>query len=200
MGKSKATFFCPYIFHLYHIDECLLQGKKDFRTAEALLKHNVEPEEEDESEALEDSERKSLSSKEIQEIQRQEFSRLKKSSNGKRGSPVVKDLVEQRKTSTLLDLMERNYQTIANNLKDIRAREYAQGELIRPLCKKLGKVKPNELEAVINNLPTRKKVNELEAKNSFLLEKANKLRAELKEQRKEHQEVIDKLNSALLFN
>ena len=43
-------------------------------------------------------------------------------------------------------------------------------------------------------------MDELEAKNSFLLEKANKLRAELKERKKEHQEAIDKLNSALLFN
>ena len=24
MGKSKATPLCPYIFHLYHMDECLL--------------------------------------------------------------------------------------------------------------------------------------------------------------------------------
>ena len=47
MGKSKATPLCPYIFHLYHMDECLLQGEKDYRIAEALLKHNVEPEEEE---------------------------------------------------------------------------------------------------------------------------------------------------------
>ena len=57
-----------------------------------------------------------------------------------------------------------------------------------------------ELEAAINNLPTQKKVDELEAKNNFLLEKVNKLKAELKEQKKEHQEAIDKLNSALLWN
>ena len=43
-------------------------------------------------------------------------------------------------------------------------------------------------------------MDELEAKNSFLLEKANKLKAKLKEQKNEHQEAIDKLNSALLFN
>ena len=96
--------------------------------------------------------------------------------------------------------MEQNYQAIANNLKDIRAREYTQRELIRALCKKLGKVKPDELEVTIDNLPTRKKVDELEAKNSFLLEKANKLKAELKEEKKEHEEAIDELNSILLFN
>ena len=57
-----------------------------------------------------------------------------------------------------------------------------------------------ELEAAISNLPTQKKVDELEAKNSFLLEKVNKLKAELKEQKKEHQEAIVKLNSVLLCN
>ena len=31
MGKSKATPLYPYFFHLYHTDECLLQGeKKDY--------------------------------------------------------------------------------------------------------------------------------------------------------------------------
>ena len=69
MEKSKAIALCPYIFHLYHTDECLLQGeKKDYQIAEAVLTHNVEPEEEDEPEASEDLERESLSSKEVQEI------------------------------------------------------------------------------------------------------------------------------------
>ena len=96
--------------------------------------------------------------------------------------------------------MEQNCWSIINNLKKIQAQEYAQKELIRALCKKLGKVKPEELEAAIDNLPTRKKVDELEARNSFLLKKANKLKVELNEEKKEHQEAIDKLNSALLFN
>ena len=69
MGKSKATPLCPYVFHLYHIDEYLLPSKKkDYQIAKALLKHNVEPKEEEEPEASEDSERESLSSKEVQEI------------------------------------------------------------------------------------------------------------------------------------
>ena len=37
MEKSKATPLCPYIFYLYHIDECLLQvKKKDYRMALGL--------------------------------------------------------------------------------------------------------------------------------------------------------------------
>ena len=79
---------------------------------------------------------------------------MKKSPCNKRGSPATKDLVERRKTPTLLEGAERNYQAIANNLKDIRDREHAQGELIRALCKKLGNIKPDELEAAIDGMPT----------------------------------------------
>ena len=43
-------------------------------------------------------------------------------------------------------------------------------------------------------------MDKLEAKNSFLLKKMNKLRADLKETRKDHHEAVDKLNAALQFN
>ena len=47
MGKSKATPICPYIFHLYHSHELLLLAeKKEYQIKEALLKHNVDFEEE----------------------------------------------------------------------------------------------------------------------------------------------------------
>ena len=52
----------------------------------------------------------------------------------------------------------------------------------------------------IDHLLTLKRMDELEAKNSFLLGKANKLKDKLQEEKKEHQEAIGKLNSALLFN
>ena len=33
MGKSKATPICPYVFHLYHLQELLLPAeKKEYRT------------------------------------------------------------------------------------------------------------------------------------------------------------------------
>ena len=40
--------------------------------------------------------------------------------------------------------------------------------------------------AMIDSLPTRKKVDELEAKNNFLLVKVNKLKNELDEQKVEN--------------
>ena len=43
-------------------------------------------------------------------------------------------------------------------------------------------------------------MDELEAKNSFLLEKTNKLQGDLKETMKDHHEAVDKLNVAHQFN
>ena len=55
MGRSKATPICPYIFHLYHSHELLLPAeKKEYRIKEALLKHNVESEGEEDPESPED--------------------------------------------------------------------------------------------------------------------------------------------------
>ena len=69
MGRSKATPLCPYVFHLYHTHKVLLPNeKKEYWIAEALLKHNIESEEEEIPEVLDDSDWESLSSKEIQEI------------------------------------------------------------------------------------------------------------------------------------
>ena len=55
------------------------------------------------------------------------------------------------------------------------------------------------MEAV-DNLPTQKKIDELEAKNDFLLEKVNKLKVELKEVKEDHQKVLNKLNVTLTFD
>ena len=80
MRKSKATPICPYIFHMYYTHDSLLPSeKKAYRIAEAFLKHNVEPKKEDEPKVSEDSEGESLSTREIQELQAQEPTRLKKS-------------------------------------------------------------------------------------------------------------------------
>ena len=43
-------------------------------------------------------------------------------------------------------------------------------------------------------------MDELEAKNAFLLKKASKTGAELKEVKKDHKKALDKLNAALAFN
>ena len=80
MDRSKATPICPYVFHLYYSHELLLQAeKKEYRIKEALVKHSVESEgeedpespkdPEEEEESSDDSECESLTSGEIREIQ-----------------------------------------------------------------------------------------------------------------------------------
>ena len=211
MGRSKAMPIYPYVFHLYHSHELLLPTEKEYRIKEALLKHNMEsegeeepenPEDPDEEESSDDSECESLTPSEIWEIQKQEAARLKKSPLNKRKQPPApkEPVVNKRKSPSPLDALERNYQTIANACREIWAREHEREALIQALCKRLGNVQPDELLETVDNLNSQKKVDELEAKNVFLHEKANKTGAELKEEKEEHKKALDKLNLSLAFN
>ena len=131
MGKSKATSICPYIFHLYHSHELLLPAEKEYRIQEALVKHNVESEEEedpdspanpDEEESLDDSDEcESLTPSEIREIQKQEAARLKKSPINKRKQPPApkEPVANKRKSPAPLEGPDRSYQVIAHALKEI---------------------------------------------------------------------------------
>ena len=129
MGKSKATLICPYVFHIYHLHEVLLPAeKKEYWIKEALLKHIVESEREEDPEEPEDSDesdRESLSSREIREIQKEDFAQMKKWPSSKRVSPAMKEPVVKRKTPTFLEGLDRSYQIIAHNLKEIRERKHA---------------------------------------------------------------------------
>ena len=115
MGKSKATSICLYVFHLYQSLELLLSAeKKEYRIQEALIKHNVESEEDDdpaspvnpdEEESSDDSECVSLTPCEIREIQKQDATRLKKSPINKRKQPPApKDPVSVSTTDSTVGL------------------------------------------------------------------------------------------------
>ena len=127
MGKSKATPICPYMFHLYHSHELLLQ--KEYRIKEALLKHNVEskgeedpesPANPDEEDSSDDSKCESLTPSEIREIQKQEAVRLKKSSLNKRKQPAPKEpIANKRKSPPPLEGPDWSYQVIAHAMKEI---------------------------------------------------------------------------------
>ena len=181
MGKSKATPICPYVFHLYQSHGLLLPAeKKEYRIQEALVKHNVESDEDedptslanpDEEGSSDDSDKcESLTPSEIREIQKQDASRLKKSPINKRKQPPApKDLVSsKRKSPAPMDAVERNYQTIAFACREIRAREREWEALIQEMCQRLGNIQPDELLGTIKNLPSQKRMEELEAKVSFL--------------------------------
>ena len=99
MGKSKATPICLYVFHLYHSHELLLPAeKKEYRIQKALVKHNMESEEEEnpdsptdpeEEESLDDSKCESLTPSEVREIKKQEAAQLNKSPINKRKQPLA---------------------------------------------------------------------------------------------------------------
>ena len=213
MGKSKATPICPYVFHLYQSHELLLPAeKKEYRIQEALAKHNVESDEDedpaspanpDEEGSSDDSDKcESLTPSEIQEIQKQDAAQLKKSPINKRKQPPApKDPVSsKRKSPAPVDAVERNYQTIAFACREIRAREREREALIQEMCQRLGNIQPNELLGTIEHLPSQKRMEELEAKVSFLQEKTKKASEELKEEKEAHRRAVDKLNLSLAFN
>ena len=213
MGKSKATPICPYIFHVYHSHELLLPAeKKEYRIKEALLKHNVDSEEEgdpdspanlDEEDSSDDlDECESLTPSEIREIQKQEAARLKKSPINKRKQPPTpKDPVpNKRKSPAPVDAAERSYQTIAVACREIRARKREREALIQEVCKRLGNVQPDELLEAIDHLPSQKRLEELEAKTAFLQEKSKKASEDLREEKEAHRKALDKLNLSLAFN
>ena len=213
MGKSKATPICPYIFHLYHAHELLLTAeKKEYRIQEALVRHNVESEEDDdpaspvnpeERESSDDSECESLTPSEIREIQKQEAARLKNSPVNKRKQPPAPKDPVKRKSPTpgdAVDAVERNYQTIAFACREIRVREQEREALIQEVCQRLGNVRPEKLLDAIEHLPSQKRMEELEAKVSFLQEKNKKTNEELKEEKEVHRKAVDKLNLSFAFN
>ena len=212
MGKSKAIPICPYIFHLYHSHELLLPAtKKEYRIQEALVKHNVESEEEeepdspanpDEEESSDDSECENLTPSEVRKIQKQEAARLKKSPINKRKQPLApkEPVANKRKSPAPLEGPDRSYQVIAHAMKEIREREREQQGLIRAMCGRLGNIQPDELLAAIDHLPSQKRLEELEAKTAFLQEKSKKASEELREEKEAHWKVLDKLNLSLAFN
>ena len=121
--------------------------------------------------------------------------------NKRKQPPAPKDPVSnKRKSPPPVDATERSYQTIAVGCREIRAREREREALIQEVCKRLGNVQPDGLLEAIDDLPSQKKLDELEAKSMFLHEKAKKVSNELKEEEEAHRKALDKLNLSLAFN
>ena len=57
---------------------------------------------------------------------------------------------------------------IAHALKEIRKRKHEQQGIIRALCARLGNVQPDGRLEAIDQLPSQKRLEELEAKTTFL--------------------------------
>ena len=99
-----------------------------------------------------------------------------------------------------MDAAERSYQTIAVACREIRAREREQEALIQEVCKRLENVQPDELLEATDHLPSQERLEELEAKITFLQEKSKKASEELREEKEAHRKALDKLNLSLAFN
>ena len=68
------------------------------------------------------------------------------------------------------------------------------------MCARLGNIQPDGLLEAIDDLPSQKKVDELEAKSTFLHKKSKKISDELKKKKEAHRKALDKLNLSLAFN
>ena len=68
------------------------------------------------------------------------------------------------------------------------------------MCARLRNIQPDGLLEAIDNLPSQKRVEELEAKVAFLQEKSKKVSEELREEKEAHKKALDKLNLSLAFN
>ena len=156
----------------------------------------------DEEDSSDDSECESLSFGEIREIQKQDAARLKKSPLNKRKQPLAskEPVANKQKIPPPLEGADWSYQVIAYAVKEIRERERKQQGLIRAMCARLGNIQPDGLLEAIDNLPSQKKVDELEAKSTFLHKKSKKINDELKEEKEAHRKALDKLNLSLAFN
>ena len=89
---------------------------------------------------------------------------------------------------------------IAHAMKEMREQEREQQGLIRAMCARLRNIQPDGLLEAIDNLPSQKRVEELEAKVTFLQEKSKKVSEELREEKEAHKKALDKLNLSLAFN
>ena len=130
------------------------------------------------------------------------MARLKKSLLNKRKQPPApkEPVANKRKSPPPLEGVDQSYQVIVHAMKEIGERELEQQGLIRAMCARLGNIQPDGLLEAIDNLPSQKKVEELEAKSTFLHEKSKKINDELKEEKEAHRKALDKLNLSLAFN
>ena len=89
---------------------------------------------------------------------------------------------------------------IAHAMKEIREQEREQQGLIRAMCARLRNIQPDGLLEAIDNLPSQRRVEELEAKVAYLQEKSKKVNKELREEKEAYKKALDKLNLSLAFN
>ena len=121
VDKSKPTPICPYLLHLYIAHDVVhANDKKVYMVGESFMRHEVDPDEEEESSGSKSSERESLTSKEIQELQQQKekkeasppWRKVTPTFGRKDQAPQVEEKVEEPRK-------KNPFQVIADSLNEI---------------------------------------------------------------------------------
>ena len=77
IGKSKPTSIRPYVLYVYYVHDIILpEDKKAYMVGESIMRHNIEPDEEEQPAGTKDLDRKSLSLGEIVELHAQQKKKL----------------------------------------------------------------------------------------------------------------------------
>ena len=116
VDKSKPTPIYPYLLHLYIAHDVVqVEDKRVYMVGKSFMRHEVDPDEEEESAGSESSEWESLSSKEIRKLQQQKEKKeaspprrkVTPTSGRKDKAPIVEERQEEpRKRNPFLVIVD----------------------------------------------------------------------------------------------
>ena len=163
IGKSKPTPICLYSLHLYVAHNAIqTEDKKIYLVAESFIKHNVEPDEEEQPKGPEDSEYETLSSKEIRELQEQQ--------KKKQPSPPMHKLTpigkKKEKTTQEEERPKESkkrgpFKTIMDALQEIREHFGHTWSIVRAACAMVGVDDQDHFLEALEELPYKQTVLDL---------------------------------------
>ena len=198
VDKSKPTPICPYLLHLYIAHDVVqADDKKVYIVGKSFMRHEVDPDEEEESSGSESSERESLTSNEIRELQQQKEKEASPPRHKVTSTSIKKDKAPQVE-ETVEEPRKRNpFQVIADSLNEIRERCVRTRKVVWSTCAVVGAEGEDTLVETLKELPQRQTVLDLESKNAKLKEEVKKLKKELEDERKANSIAVTKLGESM---
>ena len=185
VGKSKPTLICPYLLHLYIAHDMVqADDKKVYMVGESFMRHEVDPDEEEESSGSESLEQESLTSKEIRELQQQK-EKKEASLPRRKVTPTFarKDKGPQEEERAEEPQRKNPFQVIADSLNEIQERCGQTRKMVLSACAVVGAEGEHTLVETLKEL-LRQIVLDLENRNAKLKEEMKKLKEELEDERK----------------
>ena len=199
VGKSKPTPIYPYLLHLCIAHDVVqAEDKRIYMVDELFMQHEVDLDKEEELGGSESSERESLTSKEIHELQQQKEKKetspprrkVMPTLSRKDKAPQVEEKVEEPRR-------KNPFQVIADSLNEIRERCGRTRKVVRSTCSIFGAEGEDSLVKTLKELPQRQAVLNLESKNAKLEEEMKRLKEELEDERKANSVATTKLGESL---